>query len=246
MIAGPSIHLDRDSGVPLHAQVAQQIETAILSGQIRPGARIATEVDLASELGVSRPTTRRAIQSLVDKGMLVRKRGVGTQVVHGQVRRSVELSSLYDDLLRAGKSPGTRVLSVSSVAATEEVASELGVRRGTSVWSLHRLRTVEGKPLASMRNFLPIDLVDLSGLDLEKDGLYACLRANNVHTRVAHQSISARRATAREAELLQERRGAPLLTMRRVAYDDTGRVIEIGHHAYRPDMYSFELSLVEK
>ena len=41
---------------------------------------------------------RQAIQYLVERGMLVRKRGVGTQVVHPKVRRPVELTSLYDDL----------------------------------------------------------------------------------------------------------------------------------------------------
>ena len=49
--------------------------------------------------------------------------------------------------------------------------------------------------------------------------------------RVARQRISARRAEPAEARMLGERRGAPLLTMERTAYDDAGRAVEFGKHA---------------
>ncbi len=91
-------HLDRSSPVPLYFQVAQRLEKMIESGQLAPGARLENEIALAEQLGLSRPTMRQAIQYLVDKGLLSRKRGVGTQVVNTRVRRSVELTSLYDDL----------------------------------------------------------------------------------------------------------------------------------------------------
>ena len=83
---------------------------------------------------MSRPTVRQAIQVLVDKGMLVRKRGVGTQVVHGKISRSVELTSLHDDLRAAGQEPHTKVESYERVAATEEAAQELRVDVGAEVW----------------------------------------------------------------------------------------------------------------
>src|SRR6478672_2041744 len=82
----PEVVVNRSSPVPLYYQVAEQIERAILDGHLQPGDRIANEVSLADQLGLSRPTMRQAIQMLVDKGMLVRKRGVGTQVVQGRVR----------------------------------------------------------------------------------------------------------------------------------------------------------------
>ena len=65
---------------------------------------------------------RRAIQELVDKGLLVRKRGVGTQVVHGQVTRPVELTSLFDDLANHHQTPTTVVLTNEIIAPTDEVA----------------------------------------------------------------------------------------------------------------------------
>ena len=89
-------------------------------------------------------------------------------------------------------------------------------------------------------------VLDLSKIDLTERGLYETLRAAGIHVRVAHQEIGCRRADAREARLLSERRGAPLLTMRRTAYDDAGNAVELGEHAYRPALYSFEVTLVDR
>ena len=78
-----------------------------------PGSRLDNEIDLAAQLNLSRPTMRKAMDELVRSGLLVRKRGVGTQVVSSQVRRPLELSSLFDDLSNNGSKPTTEVLSFS-------------------------------------------------------------------------------------------------------------------------------------
>ena len=110
-----TVDIDRSSPVPLYFQVAQVFEKAILDGELKPGDRFENELALAKRLNLSRPTTRRAIQELVDKGMLVRKRGVGTQVVQTPVHRPVELTSLFDDLARAGQEPATTCSTITSV-----------------------------------------------------------------------------------------------------------------------------------
>src|SRR5688572_17873500 len=122
--------IDRSSPTPLYFQLAQAIEGAISGGALPSGSKLENEVLLAQRYGLSRPTVRRAVQELVDKGLLVRKRGVGTQVIQPHVRRSVELTSLYDDLARAGEAPTTEVLSLERVPASAEIAEELDLVRG--------------------------------------------------------------------------------------------------------------------
>ena len=246
MAVRPAIEINRSSPVPLYFQVAEQLEKAIVEGELAPGDRIENEVALAGELGLSRPTMRQAIQLLVDKGLLVRKRGVGTQVVHSQIRRPVELTSLHDDLKRAGQSPQTEVLSCERWEADGHIAQELRLPAGSPVWSLERLRYVGGEPLALMHNYLPIDILDLDEVDLASKGLYEHLRQAGVQLRVANQRIGARRAETREARLLGERRGSPLLTMTRTAFDNAGRAVEYGTHVYRPERYTFEVTLVDR
>ncbi|MDX3072150.1 GntR family transcriptional regulator [Streptomyces sp. NPDC088354] len=236
--------VDRSSPVPLYYQLAQQLEGAIEHGRLAPGSLLGNEIELAGRLGLSRPTVRQAIQSLVDKGLLVRRRGVGTQVVHSQVKRPLELSSLFDDLQAAGQSPATRVLRNDAVAASAEVAAALGIAEGSEVRVLHRLRLTHGEPMAHMCNYLPPGLIDLDTARLEATGLYRMMRAAGITLHSARQSVGARSATVEEGELLGEDPGAALLTMSRTTYDDTGRAVEYGTHIYRASRYAFEFQLL--
>jgi DNA-binding GntR family transcriptional regulator len=240
------LDLDRSSPVPLYFQVAQQIEQAIERGDLGPGMRLENEIELADRFGLSRPTMRRAIQELVSKGLLVRKQGVGTQVVHGQVKRSVELTSLYDDLSRTNQKPTTQLLVFETAVVPDDVAVRLGVPIGSPAVHLERLRFAHDEPLALLRNWLPAGLARFTAADLEKGGLYARLRSGGVRICVATQRIGARAAGAEEARLLAVKRGAPLLTMERTTYDDSGVAVEFGRHVYRSDSYSFETTLVQR
>ncbi|MEQ8148080.1 GntR family transcriptional regulator [Streptomyces sp. OP7] len=238
------LSVDRGSPVPLYFQLSQQLESAIEHGTLTPGTLLGNEIELAARLGLSRPTVRQAIQSLVDKGLLVRRRGVGTQVVHSQVKRPLELSSLYDDLESAGQRPTTTVLVNTTVTASAEVAAALGVTEGTEVHRIERLRSAHGEPIAYLCNYIPPALLDLDTGQLEATGLYRLMRAAGITLHSARQTIGARAATDVEAERLREQPGAPLLTMQRVTFDDTGRAVEYGTHTYRPSRYSFEFQLL--
>ena len=129
-----AVELDRSSPVPLYYQLAQAIEAAIRDGELAPGDRFENELALAKRLTLSRPTTRRAIQELVDKGLLVRKRGVGTQVVQNPVHRRVELTSLFDDLARAGQEPTTAAARLPRRAARRGGRPRAQPDRTTARW----------------------------------------------------------------------------------------------------------------
>jgi DNA-binding GntR family transcriptional regulator len=239
--------LDRSGPLPLYFQVSQRIESAISDGSIPISSRLENEVSLAARLGISRPTIRRAIQELVDKGLLVRRRGIGTQVVHGHVTRGVELTSLFEDLESTSRRPATRVLELSRVADVEpEILKALGAEPGSELVFVRRERSADGVPVAILQNWLPASFGDLTAADLEAHGLYQLMRGRGVTIRVARQEIGARTATDDEAELLGIDRHSALLTMARTAYGDGGDAVEYGRHCYRPDLYSFAVTLVGK
>ncbi|MET7630584.1 GntR family transcriptional regulator [Streptomyces sp. NBC_01724] len=242
--AALELGVDRSSPVPLYYQLSQQLEAAIEQGRLAPGSLLGNEIELAARLGLSRPTVRQAIQSLVDKGLMVRRRGVGTQVVHSQVKRPLELSSLYDDLEAAGQRPATRVLCNRIEPATARVAAALGVPEGTDVHLVERLRSAHDEPMALLRNHVPAGLVDLGTERLEATGLYRIMRAAGITLHSARQNVGARLATAEEAVQLAEPEGAPLLTMERTTYDDTGRAVEFASHVYRASRYAFDFQLL--
>ncbi|MGN6377371.1 MAG: GntR family transcriptional regulator [Gaiellales bacterium] len=237
------IQVDRSSPVPLYFQAAQHLEQMIESGELPMGTRLDNEADLAGQLGLSKPTMRRAIEYLVGRGLLVRRRGIGTQVVHVKVTREIELTSLYDDLAKTGRNPSTTVVSFGTEPASDSLAATLGIPARAPVYVFERLRYADAEPLALMRNHVPEQLMRLSAADLETQGLYNLFRANGISMRIAKQAIGARAATAAEGRALGERKGAPLLVMERSAYDEQGRAVELGHHVYRASRYSFDLTL---
>jgi len=243
---GLFMDLDRSGPIPLYFQVAQRIESAIRNGDLPAGSRMENEISLGNRLGLSRPTIRRAIQDIVDKGLLVRRRGIGTQVVHGQVTRGVELTSLYEDLERSGRKPRTELLALATIKADAKVAENLGVPVGSDTLYMRRVRYADKVPVSILENWLPAEFIDIDAQSLNEHGLYRVLRSRGVTMRVAKQKIGARKAHGDESDLLDIDKNSALLTMDRTAYDDSGRAVEFGHHCYRPDLYSFEVTLVEK
>jgi DNA-binding GntR family transcriptional regulator len=238
-----SISLDRESPVPLYYQVAQELERAIDAGDIAAGTRLENEIVLAKKLDLSRLTLRRAVEYLVDRGLVIRRRGAGTVVVHPQVRRPIELSSLYEDLARDGRRPSTKVLTIEPQPAPDQIAHAFNLDEGVRVLTLERLRYAGDEPLALLRNYLPLGLVDLTAEALESGGLYQLLRAAGIRLQLASQTVGARLASAADARALHERKGAPLLTMQRHTYDELGRPVEVAHHVYRAALYSLEFVL---
>src|SRR5665648_1104241 len=152
------INLDRSSPVPLYYQMAKALEKDIETGALTPGERLENEIALAGRLRVSRPTARRALQELVDLGMLVRKRGVGTQVAPARVHRRVDLTSLFDDLASSGRTPATTVLEYSVGPGTREVSAVLEIPLGAEVVTVRRLRYADGEPLALMMNHMALEI----------------------------------------------------------------------------------------
>jgi GntR family transcriptional regulator of arabinose operon len=85
--------LQRDSGIPLYAQVSEILMQRILNGEWPPGASLPAEPDLCEEFGVARGTLRQALSKLENMGYVRRERGRGTFVANrGERSRSQGLS----------------------------------------------------------------------------------------------------------------------------------------------------------
>ena len=237
--------LDRESPVPLYHQLARQMTDAIEDGRLQSGDPFENEVALAQRLGVSRPTVRRAIAQMVDQGLLVRRRGLGTTVANRKIHRRAGLTSLFDDLEAEGRAPRTRVLEME-VRTDERAAAALDLPPGTGLLSIRRVRSAGGVPLALMHNWLPPAHADITPEELAEDGLYALLRRRGVKPAVARQSIGARMPNAAERRTLDLGGGQPVLTMTRMAFDARGAAIEFGDHAYRAEDYTIDLMLDER
>lgn len=239
----PAITIDRSSPIPLYHQLVNGINHHIAEGKIPTGSMLPNELELAAQLHLSRPTVRKAMDELVRGGLLVRKRGVGTQVVSNEIRRPLSLSSLYNDLQRSGIEPTTRVITYEVVEADEQIAEKLALTDDLSVYHLVRVRYENGTPLALMENWVPVSAVSLTEDELNERGLYELMGSRGVTFSLAQQKIGATIANKYQAVELDTHEGAPLVTMFRTTMNDTGVRVETGKHVYRADLYSFEMTL---
>ena len=242
VVAG--LELDRTSPVPLYRQVARYLEQGIASGRLPPGTRLDNEVALADSLGQSRPTLRQAMRYLVEKGLIVRRRGAGTRVGQPLVLPAPEPTSSFDELVRADQDPVTRVLSLDVGPVDPEIARALAIPEGMDAVTVVRLRSAGSAPIARLTNWLRVGLLELGTEELERTGLYALIRSSGIVLHSAKQVIGARAATESEADLLDEQVGGVLLTMERTSYDRYGTPVEFGRHVYVAGRYSFEMSLL--
>ncbi|GAA2738312.1 GntR family transcriptional regulator [Pedococcus aerophilus] len=245
MVKQIGVRIDRASPVPLYHQLSQQLSAAITSGDLQPGDPFENEIALGERLGLSRPTVRRAFQELVSQGLLVRRRGLGTTVANRKVHRRAELTSLWDDLARAGDTPTTTVLS-HELVQDEVAAAALDLPADTVLLCIQRLRSAGTTPLAVMRNWLPPAVGEIARDQLEQEGLYAVLRERGIRPVVAHQNIGARMPTAAERRHLRIRGTEPVLTMTRSAFDAAGKAVEYGDHCYKASSYSIDVMVDER
>lgn len=182
------ITIDRSSRVPLHTQISEPLAALILDGTLSPGTRLEDELSLAKRLEVSRPTARQALQHLVDRGLIKRRRGVGTIVCPRHVHRPMELTSLLADLTAAGHTTSTTLLSYDEHAASAEEAEHLETEPGTAVVTFERIRLADGEPIAVLRNLMPASVAPTEA-ELSQGGLYDTLRAHGIVPTTAKQII---------------------------------------------------------
>jgi GntR family transcriptional regulator len=224
----------RAGGTSLYWQCSELLKRLIEESHYPAAVPLPAENELAKALGVSRPTLRQAMARLASDGVVHSQRGVGAFALRSGLVRPVGLSSLYRDLIDAGRVPQTRVLVLEEMAAEPAVAAELHVAPGTRLLHVERVRSADGTPVVLTRSLLALpDGVTLTKEQLEADGLYNLLhRVASIELVGGSQTVSARHATATEAKLLELPSDSAVMVAHRVAFDSRGNGVEYVHIIY--------------
>ena len=242
------LRVDRASPLPLHVQVTQALRDQIVRGAWKPGDRVPGDLELCSELGISRTTIRQALAEMAHEGWVVRERGRGTFVAPPKLTETAveRLSGFFEDMVALGYPPISQVLHQEDRPADEQIAARLNVRPGTRIVEIERLRFVEDEPVVLTTTYLPRALAPgLATADLTRRSLYEYLETECGLTLARGQrTIEAVAADARQARLLRIRKGAPLVYLQSVSYLADGRPIEYYRALHRGDRSRFEVELV--
>lgn len=243
-----NIVIDRDSYVPLYAQVRDALRDVIEQGGLAPGEQLPGEPELCRLFDVSRTVIRQALRDIELDGTIVRHKGKGTFVAEPKLREGLfqELTGFYEDMANKGFTPVSQVLSQEVVAANRKVAGYLKLRPGTPVVQIDRLRFVDDEPIVLVTTYLPeARCPGLIAADLTHQSLYALLQRDyGLAIERGHRYLEAVPASEHEAKLLGVKKGAPLILLDSVSYLADGTPIEYFHALHRGDRSRFEVELI--
>ncbi|HET7036351.1 MAG TPA: GntR family transcriptional regulator [Thermomicrobiaceae bacterium] len=229
---------------PLYEQIAGQLRRAIEAGRLTPGEPIPPEPELARSLGVSRQTVNQALTSLAQRGLLTRRRGVGTFVAEPFIEQPLDgLYTFIRTLTAQGRQPSSRILGYR--LTVEEEASRLLTGRGDGlIQEISRLRLVDGEPFVLETIFIAAACGErIAPARLANEPLYDLMRdLCGIDITGAEETLRPVTLEPREAALLGLTTGEPAFLVERTGFSGDD-VIELRRSIVRGDRYRYRVWL---
>ena len=239
-VLGP---LDESSSQPLYQQLQRALRAAIDKRILGADDALPAERELAEDLSISRITVRKAIDGLVEEGLLTRRQGSGTFVAARVEKNFSKLTSFSEDMRARGRKPHSVWLSRAAGTVTPEESMTLRSSPGTPVLRFHRLRYADDAPMAL--EYATILASCLPSINAVETSLYEALEKTGNRPVRALQRLRAVLFTKEQAKLLRAQEKDAGLLVERVGFIKDGSAIEFSQSYYRGDTYDFvaELSI---
>jgi GntR family transcriptional regulator len=232
--------------VPLYHQIYLLLRDEIISGQRPYGTLVPTEQELSRIYGVSRITTRRALDELAQNRLVARKRRVGTRVMFQPPSPPIEASieQSLESLLTFGRTTKARLVELGEEEATAPITNALNLKAHEKVVRAVRVRWLDDQPLGCVVSYLPSRLgLAFTRAELESTPMLGLLERAGQKIGTAAQTISATSADAALAEMLDVEIRAPILRIGRTLFSPAGEAILFTLAQYRSDRYQIKLDL---
>jgi DNA-binding GntR family transcriptional regulator len=233
--------IDRDSYEPAYMQLAKILRQCMAAGILRPGDQLPSEAQLCKRYDVSPMTVRRAINTLVDQGMVVAEQGRGTFVKPVAMGAATFNLGNLQDLFNDQEHTSVHVLEARIVGADERVARKLGIRIGQRTVYIRRLLRTDGTPSLYHREYLVYDpLRPIVEAELEVTALQRLFNGTG-ETILKHGDINleATILNDEESQILQAAQPMAAFCFEHLFYDFEDKPISWGWFIGRADCLRF-------
>ncbi len=239
--------LNHESVIPLYHQLKEILKETIEKGELKPGDKILSENELCAEFNISRNTAKKAIEDLVQEGVLRRIQGKGTFISKPKLEQSLSGFYSFSKVMQEkGMDPKDVILHMNVVEASSRVARKLHVKDGERVLELKRLRCANNEPIILETSYIPEKLVpEMSQDKVQESSLYDVMEKEyGVIVTKAKEVFEPVLIRDYESEYLKVKEGYPALLLERVAYDTKGTPVEYCHSIVRGDRCRFYTELI--
>lgn len=237
--------IDHNSSVPLHVQVEDLLRKLIEEPEYQNGKLLPNEIHIAQKLGISRSTVRQAANKLVYERLLVRKKGVGTQVAKNNITTKLnKWTSFTHEMDEKGVVFTNYSVKISMVVPDRQIQELFKVEKGVKVLKLERLKGLDqvGPIVHFISYFHP--RIGLTPNDDFSKPLYEMLeKEHHVIAAVSKEGISAILADKKISNQLNVNVGDPILFRKRVVCDPGGRPLEYNMGYYRADQFTYTIDI---
>lgn len=235
--------------VPLYGKVEEILASEIARGVLKPGDRLPSEDQLLTRFAVSRITVRRAVQNLIQRGVLEIRRGLGTYVLAPKISQELtRLTGFVEDMAVHGRKASARVVSKDVVAADSTVARQLHIGKGTYVMRIERVRLADSIPMSFDETYLPLNVGKrIVRNDLRIKPIFTLLEEEyGIPLAEAEYVLEAAAASMHVSEALGVKAGSPILRIERTSYTEMGQPIDYEILYYRADLIRFTTRLARR
>ncbi|MEV8143760.1 GntR family transcriptional regulator [Specibacter sp. NPDC078709] len=236
--------LQRNSPVAVYQQMADVLVDEV--SKLQPGSRFHTEEELIEDFGVSRTTVRKAIDTLTEKGFLVRRQGKGTFVTSTRPIQSLNrLAPFVESFTAAGLNPVVSMLAYGWVEGTDGIPAQIA-SADTSFLVVRRAYASEGKPFAIADIFMPAEIGRLvSRADLEQHPVYHVIQERSTK-RLDHAKlvVTLQPPPADLADLLDLSDIPFVPRLERVTYTSAGEPLECTITHFHPSGFEIRADVV--
>ncbi len=233
------LEIDHNSAIPLYIQAEELLRKIILIPEYQQGKLLPNEVQMSSELGISRNTLRQAINKLVFEGLILRKKGVGTIVTKPVDSKANNWKSFSQEMKSKGISIINYDINFKWLVPNDEILQFFGLDTGTEVLKMERLRGKDTGPFVFFISYFHPRIGFTGKEDFERP-LYDIMQQDySVTVKLSQEEITATAANKDMANKLELNEGDPILKRKRFVYDPGRRPVEFNIGYYRADSFVY-------
>lgn len=232
-----------NKNIPVYIQIHDRIREEIENGKWVVGDRLPSERELALSFNVSRMTLRQAIQTLADEGILERRIGSGTYVAREKVQETMSGTTSFSEIMtEQGKAPSSKTVSYFLTTPSSSEMDKLALSADEKIVRMERIRYADKLPICFEVASIPYKLVSDFSKKAITESLYQTLTENDRYTiGKAEQKITAVVASERIADLLEIKKGEPILRVKQVSFLEEGQPFEYVRSQYVGTRFEFFL-----